>query len=120
MVLLLPLLAIIPLAACEDTVVKALGPGNKEQVKLGNLRAKYDVILMAEQNMSKQTVLAAPAAKPVATKKAEKPAPAAKPAPVAKTDTAPAASPCIRRSNASPASGPASRRKTARRSLPIC
>ncbi len=44
----------------------------KEQVKQGNLRAKYEVILMAEQNMSKQTVLAAPAAKPQPYKKSEK------------------------------------------------
>jgi hypothetical protein len=44
----------------------------KEQVKQGNLRAKYDVILMAEQNMSKQTVLAAPAAKPQPYKKSDK------------------------------------------------
>jgi len=31
---LLPLLAMLTLAACEDTVIKALGTENKEQVKL--------------------------------------------------------------------------------------
>jgi hypothetical protein len=36
----------------------------KEQVKLGNLKGKYDVILMAQQNMSRQTVMQAAAAKP--------------------------------------------------------
>jgi len=37
----------------------------KEQLVLGNLRAKYDVILAAEQNLSKRTVMAKPSAKPV-------------------------------------------------------
>jgi hypothetical protein len=41
----------------------------KEQVQKGRLRDKYDVILMAEQTMSKATVLAAPAAKPQPYKK---------------------------------------------------
>ena len=44
----------------------------KEQVKPGNLRAKYDVILMAEQNLGKQTTLAAPAAKPQSYQKSDK------------------------------------------------
>jgi hypothetical protein len=37
----------------------------KEQLVEGNLRAKYDVILTAEQNLSKRTVMAKPNAKPV-------------------------------------------------------
>jgi len=37
----------------------------KEQLAEGNLRAKYDVILAAEQNLSKRTVMAKPNAKPV-------------------------------------------------------
>ncbi len=36
----------------------------KEQVKLGNLKGKYDVILIAQQNMNRQTVMAPAAAKP--------------------------------------------------------
>jgi hypothetical protein len=44
----------------------------KEQVKQGNLRAKYDVILMAEQNLGKQATLAAPAAKPQPYQKSDK------------------------------------------------
>jgi hypothetical protein len=37
----------------------------KEQLVQGNLRSKYDVILAAEQNLSKRTVMAKPNAKPV-------------------------------------------------------
>ena len=37
----------------------------KEQLVEGNLRSKYDVILAAEQNLSKRTVMAKPNAKPV-------------------------------------------------------
>jgi len=37
----------------------------KEQLVEGNLRSKYDVILTAEQNLSKRTVMAKPNAKPV-------------------------------------------------------
>jgi len=37
----------------------------KEQLVKGGLRAKYDVILMAEQPLGKSVVMAAPAAKPV-------------------------------------------------------
>ena len=44
----------------------------KEQVKAGNLRAKYDVILMAEQNLGRQATLAAPAAKPQPYQKSDK------------------------------------------------
>jgi 8-oxo-dGTP pyrophosphatase MutT (NUDIX family) len=44
----------------------------KEQVELGNLRAKYDVILAAEQNLSRQTVLAVPGARPVPYQKSDK------------------------------------------------
>ena len=44
----------------------------KEQVKLGNLRAKYDVILMAEQNLGKTATLAPPAAKPQPYQKSDK------------------------------------------------
>lgn len=41
----------------------------KERVRQGNLRRDYDVILMAEQNLSKSTVMQAPAAKPVPYRK---------------------------------------------------
>jgi hypothetical protein len=44
----------------------------KDQVKPGNLRAKYDVILMAEQNLGKTATLAAPAAKPQPYQKSDK------------------------------------------------
>jgi hypothetical protein len=44
----------------------------KEQVKPGNLRAKYDVILMAEQNLGRQATLAPPAAKPQPYQKNDK------------------------------------------------
>jgi hypothetical protein len=44
----------------------------KEQVKLGNLRAKYDVILMAEQNLGKTATLAPAAAKPQPYQKSDK------------------------------------------------
>jgi hypothetical protein len=44
----------------------------KEQVKQGNLRAKYDVILMAEQNLGRQQSLAVPAAKPQSYQKSDK------------------------------------------------
>ncbi len=44
----------------------------KEQVKAGKLRDKYDVILMAEQNLGKTATLAAPAAKPQSYKKTDK------------------------------------------------
>lgn len=44
----------------------------KEQVKAGNLRAKYDVILMAEQNLGKVATLAAKAAKPQPYEKSDK------------------------------------------------
>ena len=37
----------------------------KEQLVEGNLRSRYDVILTAEQNLSKRTVMAKPSAKPV-------------------------------------------------------
>lgn len=37
----------------------------KEQLVEGNLRSKYDVILAAEQNLSKRTVMAKPNARPV-------------------------------------------------------
>jgi len=37
----------------------------KERVKLGNLKKDYDVILVAEQSLSKATVMQAPAARPV-------------------------------------------------------
>ncbi len=43
----------------------------KEQVKQGNLRAKYDVILMAEQNLGRQQSLAVPAAKPQSYQKSD-------------------------------------------------
>ena len=41
----------------------------KERVKQGNLRRDYDVILVAEQNLSKSTVMQAPAARPVPYRK---------------------------------------------------
>jgi hypothetical protein len=41
----------------------------KERVKQGNLRRDYDVILLAEQNLSKSTVMQAPASRPVPYKK---------------------------------------------------
>jgi len=41
-------------------------------VKPGNLRAKYDVILMAEQNLGRVATLAAPAAKPQSYQKTDK------------------------------------------------
>ncbi len=44
----------------------------KEQVELGNLRAKYDVILVAEQNLSRQTVLQPPAERIVPYQKSDK------------------------------------------------
>ena len=44
----------------------------KEQVKKGNLRKKYDVILMAAQNINRQAVLQAPAARPQPYQKSEK------------------------------------------------
>lgn len=44
----------------------------KEQVKAGKLRDKYDVILIAEQNLSRQTVMQAPAARPQPYKKNDK------------------------------------------------
>jgi hypothetical protein len=44
----------------------------KEQVKQGNLRAKYDVILMAAQTISRQSVLQPPAARPQPYQKSEK------------------------------------------------
>lgn len=44
----------------------------KEQVEQGNLRARYDVILAAEQNLSRQTVLQEPRARPVPYQKSEK------------------------------------------------
>jgi hypothetical protein len=44
----------------------------KEQLKQGNLRAKYDVLLVAEQNLGRQSALAAPAAKPQPYKKNDK------------------------------------------------
>ncbi len=44
----------------------------KERVMKGNLRGDYDVILMAEQNMSRQTVMAPKAANPTPYKKSEK------------------------------------------------
>jgi hypothetical protein len=44
----------------------------KEQVKPGNLRAKYDVIIMAAQNLGRAAVLAPPAARPVAYEKTDK------------------------------------------------
>jgi len=44
----------------------------KEQLVQGNLRAKYEVILAAEQNLSKRTVMAKPNAKPVPYLKSDK------------------------------------------------
>ena len=44
----------------------------KEQLVEGNLRSKYDVILTAEQNLSKRTVMAKPNAKPVPYLKSDK------------------------------------------------
>ncbi|HVZ47949.1 MAG TPA: hypothetical protein VG916_04150, partial [Gemmatimonadaceae bacterium] len=44
----------------------------KEQLQKGNLRAKYDVILMAEQNLGRQADLAKPAAKPQPYQKSDK------------------------------------------------
>ncbi len=44
----------------------------KEQLVEGNLRAKYDVILAAEQNLSKRTVMTKPQAKPVPYLKSDK------------------------------------------------
>jgi len=44
----------------------------KEQLVQGNLRSKYDVILTAEQNMSKRTVMAKPSEKPVPYLKSDK------------------------------------------------
>jgi hypothetical protein len=44
----------------------------KEQVARGDLRAKYDVILMAAQNITRQTVLQAPAARPQPYQKTDK------------------------------------------------
>ncbi|AMW06665.1 hypothetical protein GEMMAAP_07795 [Gemmatimonas phototrophica] len=41
----------------------------KERLMQGNLRRDFDVILMAEQNLSKTTVMQAPAARPVPYKK---------------------------------------------------
>jgi hypothetical protein len=44
----------------------------KEQVAKGGLRNKYDVILIAEQNLSRNTVMQAPAARPQPYQKSEK------------------------------------------------
>jgi hypothetical protein len=44
----------------------------KEQVRKGNLRARYDVILMAAQNISRQVALQAPAARPQPYQKSDK------------------------------------------------
>lgn len=44
----------------------------KEQLVQGNLRAKYDVILVAEQNLSKRTVMGKPNVKPVPYQKSDK------------------------------------------------
>jgi hypothetical protein len=44
----------------------------KEQVKQGNLRDKYDVILMAAQNINRQAVLQAAAARPQPYQKSDK------------------------------------------------
>jgi hypothetical protein len=44
----------------------------KEQVKQGNLRGKYDVILMAAQNINRQAALQAPAARPQPYLKSDK------------------------------------------------
>jgi hypothetical protein len=44
----------------------------KEQVKQGNLRGKYDVILMAAQNINRQSVLQPPAARPQPYQRSDK------------------------------------------------
>src|SRR5690606_31041637 len=44
----------------------------KERVAKGNLKADYDVILMAAQTINRQSVLQAPAARPVPYKKTDK------------------------------------------------
>jgi hypothetical protein len=44
----------------------------KEQVLAGNLRGKYDVILMAEQNLSRTNVMLQPNEKPVPYQKSDK------------------------------------------------
>ncbi len=44
----------------------------KERVAKGNLKADYDVIIMAAQNINRAAVLAAPAAKPVPYMKSDK------------------------------------------------
>jgi hypothetical protein len=44
----------------------------KEQVRKGNLRARYDVILMAAQNITRQVALQAPAARPQPYQKSDK------------------------------------------------
>jgi len=44
----------------------------KEQVKKGDLRSRYDVILMAAQNISRATVLQAPASRPQPYQRSEK------------------------------------------------
>jgi hypothetical protein len=44
----------------------------KEQVKKGDLRSRYDVIIMAAQNINRQTVLQAPAARPQPYQRSEK------------------------------------------------
>lgn len=44
----------------------------KERVVQGNLRRDYDVILVAEQNLSKQAVMQAPAARPVPYQQSDK------------------------------------------------
>ncbi len=44
----------------------------KEQVRKGDLRSKYDVILMAAQNINRQTVFQAPAARPQPYQKSDK------------------------------------------------
>jgi hypothetical protein len=44
----------------------------KERIAKGNLKADYDVIVMAAQNINRQTVLAAPAARPQPYKKSDK------------------------------------------------
>ena len=44
----------------------------KEQVKKGDLRAKYDVILMAAQNLNRAAVFQAPAARPQPYQKSDK------------------------------------------------
>ncbi|HEU5218903.1 MAG TPA: hypothetical protein VFU23_09600, partial [Gemmatimonadales bacterium] len=44
----------------------------KEQVQEGNLRAKYDVILAAEQTLSRTSVMAKPNTKPVPYQKSDK------------------------------------------------